>query len=324
MADASLVRGANETRVTAAAAVASGECWQLKDGRAAIYAGQNAAASGDRVTFVTEGQYTFTKTSGVVLLSGGRAYWDHSANSVTFEKVNDRDFYLGRVVGDAASADTTCVVNINVDPPYDIDLLRDAYLSVPTGTQAVGAFGYPKRLGGALLMEVTATNEAQCIDALSVDRFAVSANAIVEGIIRVPTNGTGSTVDFNIGVANETHTSNADTIAESVFIHIDGGSTNIAAESDDGTTEVAATDTTLDLTAGSAVANRIEFWMDLRDPADVQIYVNGALVLGSTVFVLTAATGPLGLLVHLEKSTGTETGQYVVDALRVRFSEQNT
>jgi 16S rRNA G966 N2-methylase RsmD len=60
-------------------------------------------------------------------LDGGRAYWDHSANAVTFEKVNDRDFYVGRVVGDATSASTTCNVNFNIDPPYDMD--NDALLT---------------------------------------------------------------------------------------------------------------------------------------------------------------------------------------------------
>lgn len=324
MADATLVRGRDEVRVTAAAAVAAGEVWQMKDGRAAVYAGLNAAASGDRTSFVTTGQFTFTKTASMVLLDGGRAYWDHSANAVSYKKVNDRDFYLGRVVGDAASADTTCVVNINVDPPYDIDILRDGALSVATGTSAAGGFSLPRVYGGARGLVLTSTNEAQCVDILSVDRFAVGANAIVEAIVRLGTNGSTSDVDFNIGIANGTSTTDADAITESCFVHIDGGALDLFAESDDGTTEVNATDTTINVTAGSAVSDRFEVWFDLRDPADIQIYVNGALVLGSTVFKLDAATGPLGLLVHLEKVSGTATaGPIYVDALRARLSEQN-
>ena len=72
------------------------------------------------------------------------------------------------------------------------------------------------------------------------------------------------------------------------------------------------------------MANRQEIWMDISDPADVQIYVNGSLVLGSTVFTLAAATGPLGLLAHLEKTTGTTTGQFVIDRFTARYSEQGT
>lgn len=322
MAEATFLRGRDEIRKTADAAIASGEVHQLADGRAAVFTGLNAAASGDRTNWTTTGQFTLTKTASMVFLDGGRVYWDHSANAAHYKKVNDRDFYVGRAVGDASSSATTLVVNLNVDPPYDIDALRDGGLSVPTGTQAVGAFGFPKALGGARLLELTATNEAQCIDLLTVDRFALGANAIVEAIIRIPVNGSGAAVDFNIGVANGTSTTDADAITESVFFHIDGDALNILAESDDGTTEVNATDTTVDATAGAAVANRFEFWIDMRDPSDIQLYINAANVLPATVFTLAAATGPLGLLAHLEKTSGTTTGQFVIDRLCARFAQQ--
>jgi hypothetical protein len=313
----------DESKITLLAAVQPGEVWQLKDGRVGIYNPTIAGASGDRALFTTSGKFTFTKATGFVGLDGGRAYWDHSANAVTYKKVNDRDYYLGRLVGDSATGDTTCVVDINVDPCYDIDLNKDPFLSTIVGTAAAGGFGYPVRLGGASILELTATNEAQKVDLISRDGFAVGANAIVEGAFLILSDGSNATQDFNIGIANGTHASDADAITESCFIHIDGNSTNINAESDDGTTEVAATDTTADYTEGSAVAQRVEFWMDLRDPADIQIYVNGSLVLGSTVFKLDAATGPLFLLAHLEKSSSTDTYKVAVDWLRVRFSEQN-
>jgi len=324
MADATYVRGRDDIRVTAAAAVAAGECWQMKDGRAAVYVGQNAAASGDRTTFTTAGQFTFTKTASVVLLDGGRAYLDHSANAVTFRKVNDRDFYLGRVVGDAASADTTCVVNINVNPPADIDILRDAALSVPTGTVAAGGFDLPKLYGGSRGLALTNTNEAQCIDMLSVDRFAVGTNPIAEFIIRPSANGSTSAVDFNIGIANGTSTTDADAVTEHVFFHVDGGSTAINAQSKDGTTTVAAVDTTKVISAGSAVANRSELWIDARDLASVKLYVDGVRVNSGSTFRLDNATGPLGLLAHLEKTSGTATaGPIYIDRAEVRFSEQD-
>jgi hypothetical protein len=262
------------------------------------------------------------KTTSMVLLVGGRAYWDYSANLAHYKKVNDRDFYLGRLTADAASADTVCYVALNVDPPYDIDVLRDGALSVATGTAAAGGFGLPAVYGNARGLSLTSTSEVQCVDILSVDRFAVAANAIVEAIFRVGVNGSTSAVDFNVGVANGTSTSDADAIAEHCLVHIDGGALDISAQSKDGTTTVTATDTTVDATAGSAVANRFEVWFDLRDPADIQVYINGALVLGSTVFKLDAAAGPLGLLAHLEKSTGTATaGPVYIDALRARFQQ---
>lgn len=323
MSDATTLDISAERKIALAVAASSGDVQQMPGGEAGVCMGLTAADAGDKRAFATEGKFTVTKTSGVVILDGGRVYWDHSANAATFRKVNDRDFYIGRAVGDAASAAVTMVVDLNKPEwAYDLDISRDAVLSVPTGTQVVGAFGFPKVLGGANSIELTATNEAQCIDLLSVNRFAVSANAIVEAMVRIPANGSTSAVDFNIGVANGTSTTDADAITESVFFHIDGGALDILAESDDGTTEVNATDTTVNATEGSAVANRLEFWIDMRNPADIQLYVDGVNVLPSSVFTLAAATGPVGLLAHLEKSSSTATGRVVIDNFVARFSEQ--
>lgn len=328
MAAEAIFNHCDDTRdVVLAAAASCGEVYQLQNGRAAVCVPAGGGSANDKVAFREEGRFWVTKTSGITLLPGGRVYWDHSANSATYLKVNDRDFFLGTVVLDAASSDTKVLVDLNVLPWQTIDLARDAFLSVPTGTQAVGAFGYPKVLGGSHQIELTATSEAQCIDLLSVDRVAVGAKPILEAIFTVPTNGSGAAVDFNIGLADGTHTTDADSIANSVFVHIDGASTNLNVESDDGTTEVAATDTTLDLTEGSAVANRVEVWIDARDTAAVKVYINGVRVLDGTTgsektLVLTAATGPLGLLAHLEKTSGTTTGKYCIHALRLRTMQQ--
>ena len=45
------------------------------------------------------------------------------------------------------------------------------------------------RIGGSTVMELTATNEAQKTDVLSVDGFAVGAKAIVEAVVRVISDG---------------------------------------------------------------------------------------------------------------------------------------
>lgn len=330
MADSVFVRSLGTYRQRTTASVSAGEMYQLGDGRAAYFRSLDnitAASSGTDQDFQTTGQATITKATGIVFLSGGRVYWDHSANNATYLKVNDRDFYIGRAVGNAGSADATVLVELNVDPRYDIDVNVDGFLSVPTGTQAVGAFGYPKQLGGARSIELTATNEAQCIDLFSVDRFAKGARGIAEFIIRLGANGSTSAVDITLGLANGTSTTDADAITESAFFHIDGGALDIFAESDDGTTEVNATDTTIDITTGTAVANRFEFWLDARDPTNVAYYINGVEVLNGTANLgnINAAVGPLGLLVHLEKTSSTATaGPLYIDAARVRLMEQAT
>jgi predicted RecA/RadA family phage recombinase len=309
---------------TADAAYSAGDIIQLPDGSA----GQVTldVVSGDAVGVRVRGiLFNVAKTSGFNALAGNRAYWDVSASKVNYKKVNDRDFYVGRFAEDGTGdgTDTTCSLRLNVDPKPDVDLLRDGYLSVPTGTQAAGSTGFslPKDFGGSKQLLLTATSEAQCIDMLSVDRFSVDANPIAEFIVRPAANGSDSTVDFNMGLASATSTSDADAIAESVFAHIDGGSTAIATESDDGTTEVAADATGSTISAGTAVANRTEFWIDARDKANVKVYVDGARKNSDVTHVLTAATGPLALLVHLEKSTGTATANFIVDRAVVRFQK---
>ncbi len=322
VAEATFLENANQQELVALAAIASGEVYQMPDGRAAVHTGLAAAATNDSAGFTTTGQHTVAKTASVAILAGLPVYWDHSANKAHYMKVNDRDFLLGVAAFDAAAADTTVVVNLNIRPTWDVDLLRDAVLSVPTGTQAVGGFGFPKVLGGAQSIELTATSEPQCIDMLSVDRFSVDSKPIAQFIFRPVTNGSGAAVDFSVGLANGTSTTDADAITEHVLFHIDGASTAINAQSKDGTTTVTATDTTKTITAGSAVANRTEVWVDARDKTSVKLYVNGVRVLSATTFVLTAAAGPLGLLFHLEKTTGTTTGQFILDAGRCHLCQQ--
>lgn len=305
---------------TPAVAVAAGDIVQISDGRAAYSPDAIAAAQKGAVSVC--GFVTIAKTASIVILDGGRVYFDFSANKAHYMKVNDQDFYVGRAVGDSIGTATTVVVALNVNPPYDVDMVRDGFLSVPTGTQAVGAFGYPKPLGGANQISLTATSEAQCIDMLSRDKWAIAANAIAEFVVIIDVNGSDSTVDINFGVGNGTSTTDADAITEHVLFHIDGGATAINAQSKDGTTTVAATDTTKTFTAGTAVANRIELWIDTRAPGGVGMYVNGVAVLTSTVFDLSHATGPLGLLAHMEKTTGTATGKLTVDRAGARFARQ--
>jgi hypothetical protein len=107
-----------------------------------------------------------------------------------------------------------------------------------------------------------------------------------------------------------------------VFIHLDGGNANIYAESDDGTTEVAATDTTIDFTAGvdqSPSASRCGSTCATRPTCKSTSTV--ALVLGSTVFNVNVAAGPWKLLLHIEKTATTDTYELDLHWLRARIAE---
>jgi hypothetical protein len=216
-------------------------------------------------------------------------------------------------------------VNLNSKQSVKVDLLRSGCLSTPTGTQALGSTGFslPKDFGGSKKLMLTATNEAQCIDMISVDGFSVGSNWIINGCFRVISDGAGSNPDFAIGVASATHASDAGAIAESAFIHLNGNSTTIYAESDDNAAgEVAETDTTDTYTEGSAVANRTYFTIDGRDSASVKFFVNGVARLTGTTFNLAAAAGPLFLLAHLEKTSSADVYEIVVDECTARTGEQ--
>lgn len=319
MPDATLLRGLTRFRKTADAAVASGEVHQLPDGRAGVRTDLSAAASGDATDWETEGQYQFTKAAGFVALKGGRAYWDHSANAVSYKKVGDRDFYLGRFTDDATSAATTCNVWINVDPPDTIDLARNGFTTAIVKTAGVPLLN---ARGGTLNVVLDATNEAQKVDALSVDSFANAANAVVEFAFRVPSDGAGTAVDVSVGIASATHATDASAIAQRLFMHLDANATDVRFESSDGTTTVAITDSLADYTEGALLANRVEVWFDLRTPADVQVYVNGSLVLDGTTFNVNVAASEWKLLLHVEKTASTDTYEFDLDWLRVRLAEQ--
>lgn len=316
MADASLVtsRKAGQVYVTVAAAVAIGEVIQLPDGRAGVLDGLSAAAAGDRVAFSTIGQYVAVKDPAVAILDGGHVFWDYSTNQATYRRGDDRDFLLGCAVGDAPLGDTTLTVDLNVKPCYVVDLARDSFVTALVGTQALGGLGIYRR-GGATKLVLSATNEAQKSDALSREGFATAARAIIEFAVTVNSVAGGAATDVSVGVANATHATDADAIADRLFVHLDGDSANVYFESADGTTTVAATDSTIDFAAGT----RFEVWMDMRAPGDVQIYVNGVNVLLSTVFNVSASANTWKLLAHVEKTATTDAIDVDVDWLRARI-----
>lgn len=305
MAEANLYQEGTKLNHTAVAAVAGGTVIQLPDGRAGV--NPSALAAGDIGGFNTEGVYTVDKTASVVFLDGCELYWDHSANAAILRPADggsDKDFYLGTCVGDAASSATTCRVALNVRPSYIIDLTRDAFVHVPVLTAGTPSL---TMVGGAARMAFSATAEAQKLDLLSRRSFPLASNWIADFVVNVDTTCDADVGDLSIGVANGTHASDADSITESAFFHFDlGADLNIDAESDDGTTEVGATDTTIDFVVGTP----IRLTLDGRDHTNVKYYINGVERLSATANLgdIQLATGPLKLLCHLEKSSNDSPG----------------
>lgn len=305
---------------TPASALTAGQVIQFSDGRAAIPANDIAANEVGAVR--VEGVFRVAKTASVVVIDGAPLWWDHSANSATPVPpltTGDRDFYLGTAQADGASADTTIDVALNVRPQYIIDMQRDGG---DTAVVLTAGAPYLYSRGGSMEAGFSATAEAQKLDWLSKRSFPKGANWILEAVVEIVTNADADVADLSIGVANATHASDADSITESAFFHFDlGADLNIDAESDDGTTEVAATDTTVDFAVGTPV----HLVLDGRDSTNVKYYINGVEVLSATSNLgnIDAATGPLKALFHLEKSSNDSPGVVQLDHLAVRIMEQD-
>ncbi len=320
MAEATLNKDANANTVdiTSAAVVAPGEVYQLSDGRAAVRAGLAPNVAGDPLALQTAGQFTVAKTASVVILKGDPIWWDRSANSATpLEAVGDGDFYLGVSLQDAAAADATVVVDLNVEPEYIVDVFRQ--MSDTVIVAATNA-GFVNGIGGHILLGLNVAADAQKVDVLSKHAVPVAVPFIVEGRFAIVTEPDNAVADINIGLASATHATDADAIAEHVLLHFDGHGTaatarKINAQSKDGTTTVTATDTTVVAGANTPV----EFRFDCRDLENVKIYINGVRVLAASTFKLDGATGPLKLLAHVEKSGTDDTpGVISVSHLAIR------
>lgn len=318
-AKSTVVAASPQVDFTSVAAIVAGQVLQTADGRAGIVPAPIVA--GEMASAVTAGIFKVPKAgSSQVWIDGAPLWWDHSANVATCvppigASAGDKDFFLGCAYGDAAAADTEGSVNLNVYPSYIYDVHNDGG---DTAVVLTAGTPYIYSRGGTIEAGFSTTAEAQKLDILSKRSFPLDSNWVLEAVVEVVTNADADVADLSIGVANATHASDADSITESAFFHFDmGADLDLDAESDDGTTEVAATDTTINW----AVGTPLHLCLDGRDPSNVKYYVNGVEVLAATSNLgnIAAATGPLKALFHLEKSSNDSPGVVQLDMLRVRI-----
>lgn len=292
-----------------ATARSSGEVVQLPDGRAGVKAGLNGGGVGDAAAFYTRGIFKVQKTASIVLLAGQVAGFVTSTNKATYALAGN--FKLGTVVEDAAAADETVLIDFNVYP--QANLIEQGKGSWTAGaTLGLGV----TTTGGESVLAFDAVAEVAMAALYSAALAGVTADPIFEAEVAIYNIGDDASLDISFGLANATHASDTDAITESVLFHLDGSSLNINAESDDGTTEVAATDTTVDAVDDTYALYQI----DARDPADVKLYINGLQVLSGSTFVLTNATGPLLALFHIEKTSNDTVADVRVRNARVYLS----
>ena len=312
VAEANLLRSEGEYHFTSSAAHEGGEVVQLPDGRAGVKIGSNANTSGDLVACYTHGIVDVSKNTAVKFVPGQRVFWDVSASQADVSA--NGDFLLGTAVEDASASASKVKVELNRDPNLGlaISLLQDTWTENATLGLGVTDIGAQARK-----LSFDAVAEVAMAALLSDASVAADGNWILEVDVAIFDIGDAAALDMNVGMANATHASDADSITESVFLHFDGSALDIKAESDDGTTEVAATDTTVDAVDDTYFTLVI----DARDPADIQIYLDGVLVLSGSTFKLDAATGPMKFLAHIEKTSDDTTADLRVKNVRVWKSD---
>lgn len=317
--EAALETAEDERQIKTLVALNGGTLGQLPNGKAAYADGLKPFETNDQVNWRTKGRVRVPKAA-ICILDGGKVYMTFALRTCTFKRAaNSRDFYVGTAVGDYLSTDTTMLVELNDQPYYTLDLARDPFTTVTVGTAAAEGFGRPKRMGGATKFILSATNEAQKVDAFSEESFSTAAKPIIEARVNVVSGGAGGAQDFNIGIADATHATDGDAIAKHLFLHIDGNDLSLLMQSKDGVTTVAAVDSTLVFVAGAPV----EVWIDLRAPATPKIYVDGVRVFDGTTGALTnfdisAAATAWKLAVHLEKTAAVDVFDVDVNHLRAR------
>lgn len=313
MPEASLYKDGDIISFTTVGAVSVGEVLQVPDGRAGVAI--DTYAAGALASCQIEGIFKVAKTDLEIYVPGQRLYWDASASKVTaVPPITAADYFVGCATADAAAADTVAYVDLNKDWEGSIDQRKATFASVPVLTA-----GDPRayNLGAGMRLHLDATNEAQKIDALSHKAVALDSDWIFLAEVVIDA-AAGSATDISIGVADGTHATDFQSVSTLCTIHIDGGSQNILVQSDDGTTDVAPIDSTIDWTAAVPFALAI----DGRDPADIKLYINGIreTATGTTLALAAAASG-LKACVHVEKSSSTDTAVVQVSNIKVMTAD---
>lgn len=309
--------GAQSEIITAPAAGAGGQVIQLADGRAGVVSGADASsdayASGDLITVYTSGRFSVLRTASINLLAGGRAYWDRSANTATFTNASG-DYFMGRVVEDSLAAASLVIVDLNVEPSYQIELHKGQW----NNTNTLG-LGVTKVAEGSSVLAgaFDAVAEVALAAIYSVDTIPIADLGIVELKVAIYDIGDDAALDYSFGIANGAG-ADMDAVTEAVLFHLDGNDATIFCESDDGTTEVAATTSTIDCVDDTY----FELWIDCRNIDDIQLYIDAVNVLPASVFKLDAATGPLFVLAgHAEKTSNDTTAEFRVEFARARSTD---
>ncbi len=300
---AQFVKNSQVIGFQAPVAMSVGQMLLLPDNRVGVVTGTKAPEAGDLASAAVAGLFDVDKASGICLLAGQTVYWNTSASAASYAG----NFPIGTATADAAASATKVRVDLNM---HVVTLPGD---DAPAAASTLG-LGVAVGLDGGHVMEFDAVAEAAMAAVYSSAGLDIDAGPIMEALVKVQDNGDDAALDVNVGIASGTHATDFDSVSGQVAVHIDGNSLNLNAQSNDGTHSVVATDTTVDYAEGTEFLVQI----DCRDKSDCKIYINGVRVLSGTTFDISAYTGDLLAIAHMEKTSNDTTGKVSVRGLRLR------
>lgn len=146
-----------------------------------------------------------------------------------------------------------------------------------------------------------------------------SLGGVAEFMLAVYDIGDAAAVDIDFGLASDDHATDFESIAEFVAFHLDGADLSLKIQSDDGTTDTAAVDTTVDLVDDTFYA----FKIDYNDLTDVKFYyraIGGTTwtqLASGTTFDVSDASANWTPIVMVEKTSDDTTADVRVDRIRV-------
>lgn len=151
------------------------------------------------------------------------------------------------------------------------------------------------------------------------DTFPVAKGITLECDLCVADKGDAAALDIDFGFGTALTTDSEADVDHAAMVnlaafHLDGASDNILAQSDDNSTDVAAADTTIDNDSTTDLPKR--FKIIVRPSGAVEFWINGARVLSSTTFAVSAAAN-LAAFINMEKTSDDTTAVMIARNIRV-------
>lgn len=148
---------------------------------------------------------------------------------------------------------------------------------------------------------------------------APSKGGVAEFILAVYDIGDDAALDIDFGLASDDHATDFESVAEFVAFHLDGSNLSLKVHSDDGTTDTAAVDTTVDLVDDTFY----KFKIDFSDLSDIKFYYAAmgsdyTRVASGSTFDVSQASANWTPIVMVEKTSNDTTADVRCDRIRVQ------